>query len=141
MNSTNFLKRQNLWSAILLIIMMMMVSSCDDQSDDQIYDNLIGQTWVGDLGFTVDEFPVESGITFSGNDYAIDEQYYFGGDRAATLTLRWWIEGQSLWLDYGYGYPILEIRKIRVGNLFLHGSIYADGYYDGEIELERMTNR
>ena len=79
MNSTNFLKRQNLWSAILLIIMMMMVSSCDDQSDDQIYDNLIGQTWVGDLGFTVDEFPVESGITFSGNDYAIDEQYYFGG--------------------------------------------------------------
>ncbi len=144
MNKTHTFNGLYKYSLSLLIILALSLSSCSDQDDDQIYDGLIGQTWVGDLGFYVGNLPVESGITFSGNDYAVDEQYYYnenGGGRAATLTLRWWVEGQSLWLDYGSHYPMLEIRNIRVGNLYLHGSLFADGQFDSDIEMERMSNR
>lgn len=76
---------------LLLVLTMLAVgfSSCEED-DETIYDYLIGRTWVGNLGFAVGPYDVESGVTFKGNDYAIDEQYYYGdGGRAATLNLRW----------------------------------------------------
>ena len=79
---------------LLLVLAMAILSfsSCE-QDDESIYYYIIDRTWVGDLGFAVGPYNVESGITFKGNDYAIDEQYYYadgGGGRAATLPVRWW---------------------------------------------------
>ena len=95
---------------LLLVLTMLAVgfSSCEED-DETIYDYLIGRTWVGSLGFAVGPYDVESGVTFKGNEYAIDEQYYYGdGGRAATLNLRWWIDMGTLYLDYGPDYPLLE---------------------------------
>lgn len=85
---------------LLLVLTMLAVgfSSCEED-DETIYDYLIGRTWVGSLGFAVGPYDVESGVTFKGNEYAIDEQYYYGdGGRAATLNLRWWIDMGTLYL-------------------------------------------
>ena len=64
---------------LLLVLTMLAVgfSSCEED-DETIYDYLIGRTWVGSLGFAVGPYDVESGVTFKGNEYAIDEQYYYG---------------------------------------------------------------
>ena len=123
---------------LLLVLTMLAVgfSSCEED-DETIYDYLIGRTWVGNLGFAVGPYDVESGVTFKGNDYAIDEQYYYGdGGRAATLNLRWWIDMGTLYLDYGSDYPLLEIRGVYVTGRFLYGELYADGDYEFSITLE-----
>ena len=75
---------------LVLTVAILSFSSCE-QDDESIYYYIIDRTWVGDLGFAVGPYNVESGITFKGNDYAIDEQYYYadgGGGRAATLPVR-----------------------------------------------------
>lgn len=121
----------------ILSVLTVGFSSCED--DEMVYDSLIGRTWFGDLGFAVGSLPVESGITFKGNDYAIDEQYYYredGGGRAATLEVRWWIDGGTLYLDYGRGYPMLELRGIYVDNRYLTGRLYVDGADEGAVTLE-----
>ena len=142
MNNAVFKKPYKFLSVIVMGLLLMTFASCDSQDDNQIYNRLYGETWVGDLGFYVGRFPVESGITFRSGDYAIDEQYYYdNGGRAATLSLRWWIDYGTLFLDYGVDYPILEIRNVYVGNLYLNGILYVDGAYEGNVELERMTNR
>lgn len=120
---------------LLLGVFVVLFSSCQD--DETIYDHIIGRTWVGDLGFSVDSYPVESGITFKGDDYAIDEQWFYdGGGRAATLDIRWWIDMGTLYLDYGSRYPMLEIRNVWVGGHDMDGDLYVNGIYEGEITLE-----
>lgn len=59
---------------LLLVLTMLAVgfSSCEED-DETIYDYLIGRTWVGSLGFAVGPYDVESGVTFKGNEYAIDD--------------------------------------------------------------------
>ena len=85
----------------LLLLTMLAVgfSSCEED-DETIYDYLIGRTWVGDLGFIDGPYALESGITFKGNDYAVDRQFYYaedGGGEAGTLRLNWWIDISGLW--------------------------------------------
>ncbi len=122
----------------LLLVTSIGFTSCEDQDDNAIYSGLIDNTYFGDLYFYYDEYPVESYITFKTSDYAIDEQYYFdNGNRATTLDLRWWVSNGTLYLDYGKYLPMLEIRNIVVGGLYLHGDLYSDGAYVNRIELER----
>lgn len=128
---------------LLLVLTMLAVgfSSCEED-DETIYDYLIGRTWVGSLGFAVGPYDVESGVTFKGNEYAIDEQYYYGdGGRAATLNLRWWIDMGTLYLDYGPDYPLLEIRGVYITGRFLYGELYADGNYEFSVTLETPGNK
>ncbi len=127
---------------LLLVLTVAVVgfSSCEDNGS--IYDELIGRTWIGDLGLAVGPYDVESGITFKGNDYAIDEQYYYedgGGGRALTLNLRWWIDMDTLYLDYGPGYPMLEIRGVYISGRYLDGELYADGVYQFNVTLEMVS--
>ena len=108
------------------------------QDDNAIYSGLIDNTYFGDLYFYYDDYPVESYITFKTSDYAIDEQYYFdNGDRAATLDVRWWVNNGTLYLDYGKRLPLLQIRNVVVGGLYLYGDLYSDGKYVSSIEMER----
>lgn len=128
---------------IILLVTLGGLTSCDDDNiDDNIYNDLIGQTWVGDLGFNVGRYPVESGITFRGNGYAVDRQMYFeidGGEDAVTLELKWWVSGGNLWLDYGPNYPLLQIRNVYVSYSYLSGPLYANGSYDMDVRLNRWN--
>ena len=124
----------------LLVLTMLAVgfSSCEED-DETIYDYLIGRTWVGDLGFIDGPYALESGITFKGNDYAVDRQFYYaedGGGEAGTLRLNWWIDMGTLYLDYGPDYPLLEIRGVYITGRFLYGELYADGNYEFSVTLE-----
>ena len=125
---------------LLLVLTMLAVgfSSCGED-DETIYDYLIGRTWVGDLGFIDGPYALESGITFKGNDYAVDRQFYYaedGGGEAGTLRLNWWIDMGTLYLDYGPDYPLLEIRGVYITGRFLYGELYADGNYEFSVTLE-----
>ena len=125
---------------LLLVLTMLAVgfSSCEED-DETIYDYLIGRTWVCDLGFIDGPYALESGITFKGNDYAVDRQFYYaedGGGEAGTLRLNWWIDMGTLYLDYGPDYPLLEIRGVYITGRFLYGELYADGNYEFSVTLE-----
>lgn len=125
---------------LLLVLTMLAVgfSSCEED-DETIYDYLIGRTWVGDLGFIDGPYALESGITFKGNDYAVDRQFYYaedGGGEAGTLRLNWWVDMGTLYLDYGPDYPLLEIRGVYITGRFLYGELYADGNYEFSVTLE-----
>ena len=125
---------------LLLVLTMLAVgfSSCEED-DETIYDYLIGRTWVGDLGFIDGPYALESGITFKGNDYAVDRQFYYaedGGGEAGTLRLNWWIDMGTLYLDYGPDYPLLEIRGVYITGRFLYGELYADGNYEFSVTSE-----
>ena len=125
---------------LLLVLTMLAVgfSSCEED-DETMYDYLIGRTWVGDLGFIDGPYALESGITFKGNDYAVDRQFYYaedGGGEAGTLRLNWWIDMGTLYLDYGPDYPLLEIRGVYITGRFLYGELYADGNYEFSVTLE-----
>ena len=125
---------------LLLVLTMLAVgfSSCEED-DETFYDYLIGRTWVGDLGFIDGPYALESGITFKGNDYAVDRQFYYaedGGGEAGTLRLNWWIDMGTLYLDYGPDYPLLEIRGVYITGRFLYGELYADGNYEFSVTLE-----
>ena len=125
---------------LLLVLTMLAVgfSSCEED-DETIYDYLIGRTWVGDLGCIDGPYALESGITFKGNDYAVDRQFYYaedGGGEAGTLRLNWWIDMGTLYLDYGPDYPLLEIRGVYITGRFLYGELYADGNYEFSVTLE-----
>ena len=125
---------------LLLVLTMLAVgfSSCEED-DETIYDYLIGRTWVGDRGFIDGPYALESGITFKGNDYAVDRQFYYaedGGGEAGNLRLNWWIDMGTLYLDYGPDYPLLEIRGVYITGRFLYGELYADGNYEFSVTLE-----
>ena len=105
-----------------------------------IYHAIVGRTWVGDLGFWVDNSPVESGITFKSNGFGVDEQWYYDWDRvAAVLDVRWWIEDGDLFLDYGNGYPLLILADVYVEGRYLTGRLYSNNIDQGTVTLE-MSN-
>ena len=45
---------------LLMLTLLVGFTSCED--DEDIYDDLMGRTWVGDLGFGTNRDPIESGI-------------------------------------------------------------------------------
>ena len=105
---------------LMLLTLLVGFTSCED--DETIFDHIVGRTWVGDLGFWVDNSPVESGITFKSNGFGVDEQWYYDWDRvAAVLDVRWWIEDGDLFLDYGNGYPLLILADVYVEGRYLTG--------------------
>ena len=106
---------------LFLCILTIGVSSCDTDDDDIIYDSIIGETWLGDLGFS-------------------DDQVYYDdptGKVVFSLPFRWEIWGGMLRIDYGVDYPLFEIRNVYVTRDRLSGALYVDGEYDGEIILKR----
>ena len=129
------IKIQRIGILVLLLIATIGFISCDDQDDHSIYRDLIGDTYFGDLYFNYNGRPVVSYITFKANDYAYDEQYYANsGYKATTLDVRWWVNNGTLFLAYGRNLPMLEIRNVNVGNLYLFGDLYSLGRSLNRIE-------
>lgn len=123
---------------IALCVLTLSLFSCQD--DDEIFDRLTGETWVGDLGFS-DRYgeKLESGLFFKNNGFGYDDQCYFDDPRVVTtMDFRWTVRNGDLILDYGINQPLLEIRGIYVGDSELTGALYVDGENDGSITLRRM---
>ena len=105
---------------LMLLTLLVGFTSCED--DETIFDHIVGRTWVGDLGFWV------------------DEQWYYDWDRvAAVLDVRWWIEDGDLFLDYGNGYPLLILADVYVEGRYLTGRLYSNNIDQGTVTLE-MSN-
>ena len=47
---------------LLMLTLLVGFTSCED--DEDIYDDLMGRTWVGDLGFGTNRDPIESGFAW-----------------------------------------------------------------------------
>lgn len=122
---------------LLLITLLVGFTGCE--AEVFFEDELIGRTWVGDLGFSYEGYPVESGVLFSGSGFATDNQYYFpedGGRFATSLPVRWYMtEYGALRLDYGNNFPLLEIRDVYISGYNLGGTLYVNDVYDGPIVL------
>ena len=50
---------------LLMLTLLVGFTSCED--DEDIYDDLMGRTWVGDLWFVFDDDPIERGIRLDSN--------------------------------------------------------------------------
>ena len=112
---------------LLMLTLLVGFTSCED--DEDIYDDLMGRTWVGDLWFGFDDDPIESAIRLDSNGLGIDYQVY-------DLPFRWWVDYGTLYLDYGRSYVVREIRGVRVRGRYLQGDLYLDGEYIDYIELK-----
>ena len=74
---------------LMMLTLLVGFTSCED--DEDIYDDLMGRTWVGDLWFGSDYNPIESGIRLDNNGLGIDYQVYdYDGRPAGDLPFRWW---------------------------------------------------
>ena len=98
---------------LMMLTLLVGFTSCED--DEDIYDDLMGRTWVGDLWFGSDYNPIESGIRLDNNGLGIDYQVYdYDGRPAGDLPFRWWVDYGTLYLDYGRDFALREIRGVRV---------------------------
>lgn len=98
---------------LLMLTLLVGFTSCED--DEDIYDDLMGRTWVGDLGFGTNRDPIESGIRLDNNGLGIDYQVYdYDGASAGDLPFRWRVDYGTLYLDYGYDFALREVRGVRV---------------------------
>lgn len=118
---------------LLMLTLMVGFTSCED--DEDIYEDLMGRTWVGDLGFGSDRDPIESGIRLDSNGLGIDYQVSYYDNSAGELPFRWRVDYGTLYLDYGYDFALREIRGVRVNGRYLRGDLYIDGIYFDYIEL------
>ncbi|MBP8623132.1 hypothetical protein [Bacteroides sp.] len=130
---------RNYAKVLLLLVTMLGAVSCQDE--ESIAEQLLGRTWVGDLGFSDNGYALESGLTFKSNGFGLDEQYYYNNlvEGFFEMQFRWMLNGYNLRLDYGddrYGRPlILEIREVHIDNRVLYGVLYENNKYRGDVEL------
>lgn len=121
---------------LMMLTLLVGFTSCED--DEDIYDDLMGRTWVGDLGFGYDDDPIESAIRLDGNGMGIDYLcYYRDGAPWRDLPFNWGVEYGTLYIDYGSGYELREIRNVHVNRHYLCGDLYIDGVYFDYVELRR----
>ena len=127
---------------LFICSLVISLTSCeDDDNDNFIYDYLVGEIWIGDLGF-VDSYDdeLESGLYFKGNGLGIDDQVYYDdptGKVVFSLPFRWNIYNGILSIDYGSDYPLFEIYDVYITGNKMSGILYVDGRIDGPIVLKR----
>lgn len=122
---------------LLMLTLFVGFTSCED--DEDIFDEVVGRTWVGDLGFSsFDDFrePLESGIYLGSDGFGEDKLlYYDNGDYYDTLRLQWSVRGGSIFIDYGNAALPRELRNVYFSRGRLTASLYIDGRYFDEVEL------
>ena len=118
--------------------LLLSFTSCE-QDEDVVFGRLVRYTWVGDLGFS-DPWgePLESGLYFDSDGFGQDEQCYYGSGRVAAVErFRWMLQGNTLSLDYGNQYPLIEISHLYVGMDELTGDLFVSGRFVGSVILYR----
>lgn len=122
-------------SILMMLTLLVGFTSCDD--DDDIYHDIMGRTWIGDLGFGADRDPIESAIRMDNNGLGIDYQIFdYDGATAGDFPFRWWVDYGTLYLDYGSNFALREIRNVRVRGRYLQGDLFLDGVYFAYAELK-----
>lgn len=123
---------------MMLCVLTMIVSLTSCQDDDDIYDRIVGNTWVGYLGFHDGPFDLESGIYFGSDGFGTDELYYYdGGDRYGKLNIQWELKGGDIYISYGKVAPPRELRGVYVRKGELNAALYVDGRYVEDVTLYR----
>ncbi|GAB6119386.1 hypothetical protein [Dysgonomonas termitidis] len=125
---------------VAMCVLTVGLSSC--QKDEEIYDELMGSEWVGDLGFSFDDRPVISELYFIDNGTGSDKQYYAGSASnakpACNLTFQWTIKNGTLTLIYDLRPPlILEIGGMYIKGNLLRGTLHLAGEEDMPVTLTR----
>lgn len=123
---------------LLLLIGMLLVlagfSSCE--SEETTFDRVVGRIWIGNLGFMDGSFPLESGVYFRSDGFGEDELCYAdNGAPFRKLSIQWYIERNTIYIDYGRVAPPRELRRVYVGNGSLTGTLYVDGRDYGTVTL------
>ena len=78
-----------------MLTLLVGFTTCED--DEDIYDDLMGRTWVGDFGFGTNRDPIESGIRLDNNGLGIDYQVYdYDSDYDGDLPFRWRVDYGTL---------------------------------------------
>ena len=132
------MKLLNYAKLVLLSVLAFTMLSCQD--DNEIYDQLIRGTWVGDLGFYDKYGDLESGLYFEPGGFGVDEQCYMDdpdGYIEYKIDFHWNLGNGTLTLDYGPKYPIFELRDVYILNDELHGVLYRDGHREGPVTFFR----
>lgn len=120
--------------ALLLLVAVLGFTACE--SDESIFDRIVGRSWVGDLGFQEDGYDLESCVTFDSNGFGEDSQCYYDFDKCLPiLPVRWWIENGTLYIDYGRDFYMRELRYVYVEKGILTGTLFIDGQEYGGITL------
>jgi hypothetical protein len=125
---------------VALCVLTFGLSSC--QKDEEIYDELMGSEWVGDLGFYFDGRPVISELYFIGNGTGSDKQYDAGSASdsrpVCNLTFQWTIKNGTLTLIYDSRPPlVLEIGGVYIKGNLLKGTLHSEGQEDIPVTLTR----
>ncbi|MEG1701086.1 MAG: hypothetical protein RRY33_07475 [Alistipes sp.] len=119
-----------------LLALLVGLSSCE--SDETVYDRIVGRVWIGNLGFVSDDayhYPLESGIYFGSDGFGDDELCYADGQSYAKLRCQWFVEDGDLYIDYGRVADPRELRNVYVGHGSLTGDLFVGGYSYGTVTL------
>lgn len=122
------------------IVLCLLIGMTSCQSDETIFNRIVGNTWIGDLRFGTERTPLESGVYFGADGFGTDELYTYDGNQPIeVLKINWSIEDNILYINYGNVSELREIRNLFVSSRSLTGDLYIDRKYIGDVTLMRST--
>lgn len=129
------MKRLKKYVSILLMLSLLTgLASCED--DETIFDEVVGRTWVGFLGFDNGFEDLESGVYLGSDGFGEDKLYFYSdGAYYDTFRIKWTISGGSIFIDYGRKIAPRELKNVYVRKGYLSAELYIDGYYIEDVEL------
>lgn len=125
---------------ILLAAFLFIASSgfTGCSHDHDIYDDIAGRVWAGDLGFYDGPYAIDSFVRFGRDGFGEDMQYYNdNGDPAAKFNIRWTYDNNNrIFINYGYVAPERELRRVYIRRSgIMEADLYIEGWFYGPITL------
>lgn len=112
-----------------------LFTSCVKEEDYGLRGALSDHVLRGDLGFVLDGiYPLESAVYFDPSGFG-DDELYFEGEYVYTLDIRWDLDDDTIYIDYGNAdYPRLLTHTVWNGNsltadLYIAGKFFGRRYY------------
>lgn len=118
----------------MMLTLLVGFTSCED--DESIFDEVVGRTWVGYLGFYDREYDLESGIYLGSDGFGTDElRYYDNHEYYNKYRIQWEVSGGSIFINYGNQALPRELRDVYVRRGRLSAALFVDGRYVEDVEL------